>query len=118
MKMRRWLIVAVWVAGAAACGGNDADYPQLLPMDQLLRPAAIPAHAADAIDTPDAVTAGLEGRAAGLGHGAPATAGDAALQARARALRERARALSTQSLDEGTAPCPADAPDCSDAPAN
>ena len=120
MKMRRWLIVTALVAGAAACGGNDADYPKLLPMDQLMRPPAIPGHAADAIDNPDAVTTNLEGRAAGLRHGParPAGASDAELQARARALRERARALSTQSVDDGAATCTAGAPDCPETPAN
>lgn len=123
MKMRRWLIVTAVAAGVAACGGPEADYPRLLPMDQLMHPPAIPGHAADAIDAPDAVTADLEGRAAGLGHGPTAAANDAELQTRARALRERARALTAQSLDDqapdaGAPACPAGTSACPDTPAN
>lgn len=123
MKMRRWLIVTAVAAGVTACGGPEADYPRLLPMDQLIHPPAIPSHAADAIDAPDAVTADLEGRAAGLGHGPTAAANDAELQARARALRERARKLSAQSLDapspgDGAPACPAGTPTCPDPSAN
>lgn len=116
MTLRLWAALAAVTALSSGCNDSGDGYPQLLPLDQLLTPANVPAHAADAAQSPDSVNAQLQRR-----HGAPAagTAGAEDLDARARALRERARALSARHpsdeedaacVDADGAPCAAEAP--------
>ncbi|MFT4013307.1 MAG: hypothetical protein QM682_07850 [Paracoccus sp. (in: a-proteobacteria)] len=87
------------------------DYPRLLPTDQLLAEPALPSHARDAAQSPDAADATLARRAAALGaRGGTGPVSDAGLMRRAEALRARAADLKTRSLDD----CPAEQPDCGD----
>ncbi|WP_134725533.1 hypothetical protein [Paracoccus luteus] len=97
--------VAAAVLALSGCGQDDAAYPRLLPLSELNRPPAIPAHAQDAAADPQAVGAALQARRAE----AAARAGDArgpvadadALAGRARALRTRADALAATELPQG-----------------
>ncbi len=94
--------------GLAACGDYAADYPTLAPTDELLAPPHIPAHAAGALRSPDAVNselaadhAKINARANVARHQGPSS-GD--LAERARALRVRAASLSQTAIEGEAAP--------------
>lgn len=86
-----------------ACGDYAADYPQLAPTDQLLAPPKIPAHAADAASSPDAVDRALHSDHASVVARADRAlrqgAGSGDLAERATALRARAASLSKTQID-------------------
>ncbi|MFB2594203.1 hypothetical protein ACEYYB_05090 [Paracoccus sp. p4-l81] len=85
--MPRRAPVMILALALAACGGTDADYPRLVPMDALL---ADPAAAVD----PVAVQAELGAGASGLRARASALRGpviDTATRARMQAMRSRHR---------------------------
>lgn len=103
----------------AGCGDQAAEYPALMPTDQLLASPTLPAHALDAADSVDATAGGLTAQRDAL-HGRADRAiaqggrtGD--LAARADALRERARVLAAtpvngdpaENCDAGDADCTA-----------
>lgn len=98
------LMILLTLAGCS----DYADYPKLLPMDQLTAEPNLPADAAIAARSPDAVDAELAGKRGELQARAQAAkahgpdTGD--LAARAEALRKRAQELSQTSMDQGTCP--------------
>ncbi len=94
------------LALAAGCSDRMADYPTLLPTQQILAEPALPAHAAQAGGDPGAA---LTDRAAGLTQRRVGPVTDDALAARADALRQRAAALRRTAPD-----CP-DGQDCAPA---
>lgn len=103
MHPRPLIAVLSLIVPLAACGEHDAAaYPRLLPLSELNRPPAIPAHAADAAADPAAVGAALDARrakAAALADAArrPVTDADA-LGQRAAQLRRRAGELAQADL--------------------
>lgn len=101
-------VLALILPILAACGGaDDADYPRLLPLDQLTREPAVPAHAADAVADPESVRGELRARAAAATSQAAdiaqTGAGADALAGRAAALRARADALRRQDPGDDSA---------------
>ncbi len=110
--------VLLFVPLVAACAApRDDGYPRLLPLDQLIAPPDLPAHAADAAASPDSVARDLRGRAAAIGARTAAPSSpvvDAgALERRAAALRRRAQALQVQDAPASEPPaCAPDDPDC------
>lgn len=103
----------------AGCGDYTADYPSLMPTDQLLAAPALPAHAAEAATSPDAVEGGLAAKQGAL-HGRADRAlaqggGSGNLAARAAALRARAKTLAATPVQD-EAPDPALTPASSDCP--
>lgn len=97
----------------AGCGDYSADYPDLMPTDQLLAEPALPAHAAGSEKSPLALETGLIARAKGAGHHAPSHMDTGDLAARAQALQSRAKALSQTPMgDDEVTDCPPDATDC------
>lgn len=104
---------AAIVLALAACGDYAADYPSLLPTDQLTQPPALPAHAADAAYSPDATNAQLGRSGDSVRNRAAGTAGTGDLAERARALRERAGLLARTPVGQDAAPpCPEGQADC------
>lgn len=91
----------------AACS-DYADYPRLLPMDQLTAAPRLPANAAEAASSPATVNARLQQQRGALQSRAAAAAAsgpDASdLTTRAEALRKRARALSETPMDQADCP--------------
>lgn len=81
---RRWPASALIACLALSACGSDADYPQLLPTQQILAEPALPAHA--------------RGPAGPLD---PAAV-EAAAAARAAALQQRARDLQAPVIDPAT----------------
>lgn len=111
-------LVGVALLALAGCGDQTAEYPALMPTDQLLAPPTLPAHARDAASSADTTAAGLGAQRDAL-HGradrAIAQGGQTGdLAARAQALRERAKALAATSVngdpaagcDSGGTNCP------------
>lgn len=104
----RPILLCLPLVAACATPQNDG-YPRLLPLDQLIAPPDLPAHAADAVADPSSVESELRARAAAAqahAAAAPAVEDAAALQHRAAALRGRAEKLRDQETTS------ADAPDC------
>lgn len=98
LRAQGWALAAIIAAPLAACGDYGADYPDLVPAEQLLVPPALPGHAQDAAASPDAAQGALQASHRGLSAaavaGGPQT-GD--LAARAGDLRARAEALRRRS---------------------
>ncbi|MDT1061232.1 hypothetical protein RM190_05125 [Paracoccus sp. CPCC 101403] len=121
MTAKRNCLALAALLALAGCDDRIGDYPSLLPTDQLLAEPALPSHAADVAQSPQATSDALTGRAKGLANRTPAPAvGAAELSARADALRERAAQLSKTSLDacpDGAATCESPAPAGGDDPA-
>lgn len=110
--------LAALALALTGCGPTDNTYPPLLPLSDLNRPPAIPAHAADAAADPQAVGAALQARraeAAARADDARGTVTDAdALAGRAGALRTRADALAATELPRDTAPAASNSAPASD----
>lgn len=106
------------ISSLAACGDYSADYPALMPTDQVLAQPDLPAHAAGAARSPQAIEDSLTARAAHLAGGKaarpPATGAGAGgdLEARAAALQSRAAALARTPMGGDGPDCPEGAPDC------
>lgn len=103
--MLRFVPIAILVLTTvlAGCSGHDdTAYPRLLPLSELNRDPAIPAHASDAAVNPEAVGAALEARRADIAAQANAAqrpvADATALSRRADALRDRAGTLASTEL--------------------
>lgn len=104
--------MALTLLALAGCGDYSADYPDLMPTDQLLTEPTLPAHAASSAQSPLAMETALTTRADSAGHRAAPRLDTSDLAARAKALQARAKTLSQTPMEGEDTDCTLGADDC------
>lgn len=106
------IAVALALLALAGCGDYSADYPDLMPTDQLLAEPALLAHAAGSAQSPLALETALATRAESAGHRAAPRIDTGDLAVRAKALQARAKTLSQTPMGDADTGCTLGPDDC------